>query len=276
MQRKEALERLQKTIAEGRAIIGTGSGIGLSAACAERAGADLIGVATSSRFRMAGRGALAGMMPYANANDTVLSLAGEILPVVRSTPVLANLCGTDPLRSIPELLRKVKELGFTGVQNFPTVGMIDGTFRQSLEETGMGFDLEIAMIARARDADLLTCPYVFDPQQAVEMVRVGADIVIPHLGITTKGVGGGKSAVSLEEAVSRVQAIRDAAMTANPEIIVLCHGGPIATPEDARFVLEHARGLHGFFGGASTDVLAAEPAMVAYMQEFRRLRLGAR
>lgn len=276
MKRKEALERLQKTIAEGRAVIGTGSGIGLSAVCAERGGVDLIGVATSSRFRMAGRGALAGMMPYANANDTVLGLAEEILPVVRSTPVLANLCGTDPLRNMPQLLRKVKELGFTGIQNFPTVGLIDGSFRRSLEETGMGFELEIAMIAHAHDLDLLTCPYVFDEQQAIEMVRAGADIVVPHLGITTKGVGGGKSAVSLDEAVSRVQGIRDAAATVNREIIVLCHGGPIATPEDARYVLEHARGLHGFFGGASTDVLAAEPAMVAYNQEFRRLRTGTR
>ncbi len=273
MNRKEALARLRQTIAAGRAVIGTGSGIGLAAICAERGGVDLIGVATSSYFRMAGRGALAGVLSFANSNDIVVRLAGEILPVVRATPVLANICGTDPFRPMPRLLQEIKTLGFAGVQNFPTVGIIDGNFRLALEETGMGYGLEVEMIRCAHGMDLLTCPYVFDEEQAIDMTRAGADVIVPHMGITTKGNGGGKTAISIDEAVRRVQMMQEAAQRFNRDIIVLCHGGPIATPEDVRYVIKHARGVHGFFGGASNDVLAAEPAMTAFIQELKRIRL---
>ena len=274
MNRTQVLERLRRTIATGRAVIGTGSGIGLAAVCAERGGVDLIGVATSSYFRMAGRGALAGMLSYANANEIVLRLAGEILPVVHDTPVLANICGTDPFRPMPRLLEEIKSLGFAGVQNFPTVGIIDGSFRLALEETGMGYGLEVDMIRCAHEMDLLTCPYVFDSEQAEAMTRAGADVIVPHMGITTKGHGGGKTTISLDQAVERVQAMHDAAKRVNPDVIVLCHGGPIATPEEAEYVLEHVRGAHGFFGGASNDVLAAEPAITAFIQRFKQIRVS--
>lgn len=273
MNREQALARLRRTVAAGKAIIGTGSGIGLAAVCADRAGVDLIGVATSSYFRMAGRGALAGVLSYANANDIILRLADEILPVVRNTPVLANLCGTDPLRPIPRLLREIKSLGFVGVQNFPTVGIIDGNFRLALEETGMGYGLEVDMVRLAHEMELLTCPYVFDEEQAVDMTKAGADIIVPHMGITTKGHGGGSTAISLDEAVRRAAAMLEAAKRVNPDVLVLCHGGPIATPEDVRYVVGHVSGLHGFFGGASNDVLATEPAMMAFANDLKAISL---
>jgi len=275
MTRAEALARLRATVASGGVIIGAGAGTGLSAKCAEAGGADLIIIYNSGRYRMAGRGSLAGLMPYGDANAIVVEMAAEVLPIVRQTPVLAGVCGTDPFRVMPVFLRQLKEMGFVGVQNFPTVGLIDGVFRQNLEETGMGFDLEIEMIRQAHELDLLTAPYVFDPEQARAMAEAGADVLVPHLGLTTKGMIGAKTAVTLDEAVERVQAMCDAAKAVNPEILVLCHGGPIAEPEDVQYVLERTRGVVGFFGASSVERLPTERAMTENMQRFKGLkRLG--
>jgi predicted TIM-barrel enzyme len=275
MTRAEALAKLRQTLAEGRPIIGTGAGTGLSAKCAEAGGADLIIIYNSGRYRMAGRGSLAGLMPYGDANAIVVEMAAEVLPVVRHTPVLAGVCGTDPFRLMPVFLRQLKEMGFVGVQNFPTVGLIDGVFRQNLEETGMGFDLEIEMIHLAHELDMLTAPYVFDPDQARAMAEAGADIIVPHVGLTTKGMIGARTALTLDEAVERVQAMCDAAKSVNPDVIVLCHGGPIAEPEDVAYVLERTRGVVGFFGASSVERLPTERAMVETMQRFKALRPGS-
>ncbi|MBO9359373.1 MAG: phosphoenolpyruvate hydrolase family protein [Thermomicrobium sp.] len=272
MTRAEALAKLRQTLAEGRPIIGAGAGTGLSAKCAEAGGADLIIIYNSGRYRMAGRGSLAGLMPYGDANAIVVEMAAEVLPVVRHTPVLAGVCGTDPFRLMPVFLRQLKEMGFVGVQNFPTVGLIDGVFRQNLEETGMGFDLEIEMIRLAHELDMLTAPYVFDPDQARAMAEAGADIIVPHVGLTTKGMIGARTALTLDEAVERVQAMCDAAKSVNPDVIVLCHGGPIAEPEDVAYVLERTRGVVGFFGASSVERLPTERAMVETMQRFKALR----
>ncbi|MBO9385110.1 MAG: phosphoenolpyruvate hydrolase family protein [Thermomicrobium sp.] len=272
MTRAEALAKLRQTLAEGRPIIGAGAGTGLSAKCAEAGGADLIIIYNSGRYRMAGRGSLAGLMPYGDANAIVVEMAAEVLPVVRHTPVLAGVCGTDPFRLMPVFLRQLKDMGFVGVQNFPTVGLIDGVFRQNLEETGMGFDLEIEMIRLAHELDMLTAPYVFDPDQARAMAEAGADIIVPHVGLTTKGMIGARTALTLDEAVERVQAMCDAAKSVNPDVIVLCHGGPIAEPEDAAYVLERTRGVVGFFGASSVERLPTERAMVETMQRFKALR----
>ncbi|MBO9352234.1 MAG: phosphoenolpyruvate hydrolase family protein [Thermomicrobium sp.] len=275
MSRAEALAKLRQTLAEGRPIIGAGAGTGLSAKCAEAGGADLIIIYNSGRYRMAGRGSLAGLMPYGDANAIVVEMAAEVLPVVRHTPVLAGVCGTDPFRLMPVFLRQLKEMGFVGVQNFPTVGLIDGVFRQNLEETGMGFDLEIEMIRLAHELDMLTAPYVFDPDQARAMAEAGADIIVPHVGLTTKGMIGARTALTLDEAVERVQAMCDAAKSVNPDVIVLCHGGPIAEPEDVAYVLERTRGVVGFFGASSVERLPTERAMVETMQRFKALRPGS-
>ncbi|MBO9404870.1 MAG: phosphoenolpyruvate hydrolase family protein [Thermomicrobium sp.] len=272
MTRAEVLAKLRQTLAEGRPIIGAGAGTGLSAKCAEAGGADLIIIYNSGRYRMAGRGSLAGLMPYGDANAIVVEMAAEVLPVVRHTPVLAGVCGTDPFRLMPVFLRQLKEMGFVGVQNFPTVGLIDGVFRQNLEETGMGFDLEIEMIRLAHELDMLTAPYVFDPDQARAMAEAGADIIVPHVGLTTKGMIGARTALTLDEAVERVQAMCDAAKSVNPDVIVLCHGGPIAEPEDVAYVLERTRGVVGFFGASSVERLPTERAMVETMQRFKALR----
>src|SRR5262245_51798751 len=239
--RAECLKRLRGQVEAGKPIIGGGAGIGLSAKCAEAGGIDLIIIYNSGRFRMAGRGSLSGMMPYGDANQIVLDMAREVLPVVRNTPVLAGVCGTDPFRIMRHFLREVQGAGFSGVQNFPTVGLIDGVFRQNLEETEMGFGLEIDMIRTASELGLLTCPYVFDEEQAREMARAGADVLIPHMGLTTKGMIGAQTALTLEQAARRVQALHDAARAVKPGILVLCHGGPIAEPEDAEYVLSHTR-----------------------------------
>jgi len=275
MTRAEALAKLRQTLAEGRPIIGAGAGTGLSAKFAEAGGADLIIIYNSGRYRMAGRGSLAGLMPYGDANAIVVEMAAEVLPVVRHTPVLAGVCGTDPFRLMPVFLRQLKEMGFVGVQNFPTVGLIDGVFRQNLEETGMGFDLEIEMIHLAHELDMLTAPYVFDPDQARAMAEAGADIIVPHVGLTTKGMIGARTALTLDEAVERVQAMCDAAKSVNPDVIVLCHGGPIAEPEDVAYVLERTRGVVGFFGASSVERLPTERAMVETMQRFKALRPGS-
>jgi predicted TIM-barrel enzyme len=272
MERQAALERLRATVAGGGAIIGAGAGTGLSAKCAEQGGVDLIIIYNSGRYRMAGRGSLAGMMPYGDANAIVMEMAGEVLPVVRDTPVLAGVCGTDPFRVMGRFLRQVKEAGFTGVQNFPTVGLIDGVFRAGLEETGMGYGLEVAMIAEAHRLDLLTCPYVFTPEEARAMAEAGADVLVPHMGLTTKGAIGATTALSLDESVARIQAMHDAAKAVNPEILVLCHGGPIAEPEDAAYVLERTTGIVGFFGASSMERLPTEVAITENARRFKQLR----
>jgi predicted TIM-barrel enzyme len=268
---REALARLRRTLQAGGVIIGAGAGTGLSAKCAEAGGADLIIVYNSGRYRMAGRGSLAGMLPYGDANAIVMDMAGEVLPVVRDTPVLAGLCGTDPFRLMPVFLDEVARTGFAGVQNFPTVGLIDGRFRQDLEDTGMGYGLEVDMIRAARALGLLTAPYVFDPDQARAMAEAGADVVVAHMGLTTSGTIGATTAPSLETAAERIQAIRDAAVASSPDVIVLCHGGPIAEPEDARYVLEHTTGVAGFFGASSMERLPTEVAITQTMQRFKQI-----
>jgi predicted TIM-barrel enzyme len=269
--RDEALARLRRQVAEGRPIIGAGAGTGLSAKCAEAGGGDLIIIYNSGRYRMAGRGSLAGLMPYGDANAIVVEMAAEVLPIVRETPVLAGVCGTDPFRLMAVFLRQIKEVGFSGVQNFPTVGLIDGVFRQNLEETGMGFDLEIEMIRDAHELDLLTCPYVFDAEQARRMAQAGADVLVPHMGLTTKGTIGAHTARALDECVELIQAMNDAAKEINPEILVLCHGGPIAEPEDAAYVLERTTGVVGFFGASSMERLPTEVAMTENMKRFKAI-----
>ena len=273
MNRTEALKRLKATVKSGGVIIGAGAGTGLSAKCAEAGGVDLIIIYNSGRYRMAGRGSLSGLMPYGDANAIVKDMAREVLPVVRDTPVLAGVCGTDPFRLMPVFLKQVKEAGFSGVQNFPTVGLVDkgSTLRAGLEETGMGFGLEVDMIRLAREMDLLTCPYVFDTDEAVAMAKAGADVLVPHMGLTTKGAIGAKSALTLDESVLRVQAMHDAAKKARKDILVLCHGGPIAEPEDAEYVLSRTKGIVGFFGASSMERLPTEVAMTENARRFKRI-----
>jgi predicted TIM-barrel enzyme len=256
--RAEALRRLRGTLAAGEPIIGCGAGTGITAKFAEQGGADLIIIYNSGRFRMAGRGSLSGMMPFGDANAIVVDMASEVLPVVRDTPVLAGVCGTDPFRLMPTFLKQLKAMGFDGVQNFPTVGLIDGIFRQGLEETNMGFGLEVDLIRQAHELDMLTCPYVFDPEQAVAMSRAGADVLVPHMGLTTKGSIGATTALTLDDAVASVQAIHDAAVAEKPDAVVLCHGGPIADPDDVRHVLANTEGVAGFFGASSIERLPTE------------------
>ena len=273
MTREEALARLRAQVEAGRPVIGAGAGTGLSAKCAEAGGGDLIIIYNSGRYRMAGRGSLAGMMPYGDANAIVVEMAAEVLPIVQETPVLAGVCGTDPFRLMPVFLRQLAELGFTGVQNFPTVGLIDGMFRQNLEETGMGFGLEVEMIRQAKEFELLTCPYVFDADQARAMAQAGADVLVPHMGLTTKGTIGAATAKTLDECVELVQAMRDAATAVSPDVLVLCHGGPIAEPEDAAYVLERTSGVVGFFGASSMERLPTETAMTENMRRFKAVRV---
>ncbi len=270
--RDECLQRLRARVAAGEPIIGGGAGTGLSAKCAEAGGIDLIIMYNSGRFRMAGRGSLSGMMPYGDANQIVMDMAREVLPVVQRTPVLAGVCGTDPFRIMKRFLRDVQAAGFSGVQNFPTVGLIDGTMRQGLEETGMGFDKEVDTIAAARELGLLTCPYVFTEDEARAMARAGADVLIPHMGLTTKGSIGAKTALTLEQAAQRVQALCDAAKSVRPDILVLCHGGPIAEPEDAAYILQHTRGVVGFFGASSIERLPTEIAITECVRRFKGIR----
>lgn len=268
--------RLRSQIADGKPIVGAGAGTGISAKFAERGGVDLIIIYNSGRYRMAGRGSLAGLMPYGDANAIVVDMAREVLPVVEDTPVLAGVCGTDPFRLMKVFLPELKAMGFDGVQNFPTVGLIDGNFRQQLEETGMGIKLEIDMIALAHELEMLTCPYVFDVEQARLFTEAGADVVVAHVHTTVGGsIGVTQSAMSLDEAVRRVQAMHDAAKKVNPDVIVLCHGGPIAQPEDAQYVLERTRGVAGFFGASSIERLATEPAIEDQARRFKAIRVRA-
>lgn len=272
MNRTEALKQLRATIQQGGVIIGAGAGTGLSAKCVEAGGVDLIIIYNSGRYRMAGRGSLAGLLPYGDANAIVVEMANEVLPIVKHTPVLAGVCGTDPFRVMPHFLRQLKEIGFAGVQNFPTVGLFDGTFRQNLEETGMGFGLEVDMIRMARELDLLTAPYVFNPEEARAMAEAGADILVPHMGLTTKGAIGAHTALTLDQAVERVQAMHDAAKKVNPDILILCHGGPIAEPEDASYVLARTHGVVGFFGASSMERLPTEIAITENTRRFKQVR----
>ena len=274
MNRADALARLRAEVKAGQPIIGAGAGTGLSAKCAEAGGGDLIIIYNSGRFRMGGRGSLAGLLPYGDANAIVVDMAREVLPVVRETPVLAGVCGTDPFRLMPVFLEEIRRIGFSGVQNFPTVGLIDGTFRANLEETGMGFGLEVDMIRAAHEQDLLTAPYVFDPDQATDMARAGADVLVPHMGLTTGGAIGAETAKTLDDCVGLIQAMHDAAKRANPEILVLCHGGPIAEPDDAAYVLERTQGVVGFFGASSMERLPTEVAMTKNMRRFKALAVS--
>lgn len=271
--REESLRRLRAQVAKGTPIIGAGAGTGISAKFSERGGVDIIIIYNSGRYRMAGRGSLAGLLPYGDANAIVKEMGYEVLPVVKNTPVLAGVCGTDPFRLMPVLLRELKEMGFDGVQNFPTVGLFDGTFRANLEETGMGYGLEVEMIRQARQLDMLTCPYVFTPDEARAMAEAGADVLVPHMGLTTKGAIGAETALTLEESAKRVQAMRDAAVKVNPDILVLCHGGPIAEPKDAQYIFEHTEGIAGFFGASSIERLATEPAIEGQARQFKKLHL---
>lgn len=271
--RAEILERLQAKVAAGRPIIGGGAGTGISAKMSEAGGIDLLVIYNSGRFRMAGRGSLSGMMPYGDANAIVVDMSREVLPVVRQTPVLAGVCGTDPFRIMRLFLRELDALGFSGVQNFPTVGLIDGTFRQGLEETGMGFGLEVDLIRTAHELGLLTTPYCFNPDEAAAMTEAGADILIPHLGLTTQGTIGARTALSLEEAARRVQAMHDAAKRVRRDVLVLCHGGPIARPEDVQYIFEHTEGIVGFYGASSMERLPVEEAICQRVREFTALRV---
>lgn len=274
MGRREILAALKANISAGMPIIGAGAGTGLSAKSVEAGGVDLIVIYNSGRFRMAGRGSLAGMMPYGDANAIVMEMAGEVLPVVQRTPVLAGVCGTDPFRQMPIFLRQIKETGFAGVQNFPTVGLIDGVYRQNLEETGMGLALEVEMIRLAHQLDMVTTPYVFTPEEARDMARAGADILVPHMGLTTNGSIGAQTAITLDDAVGRIQAMHDAAKEVNPEIIVLCHGGPIAEPEDAAYVMARTRGVAGFFGASSMERLPTEVAIRENVKRFKGIDMN--
>ncbi len=271
MTREQALERLRAQVEAGKPIIGAGAGTGLSAKCAEAGGADLIIIYNSGRYRMAGRGSLAGLLPYGDANAIVVDMSREVLPIVRETPVLAGVCGTDPFRLMPVFLEELKRLGFSGVQNFPTVGLFDGTIRTGLEETGMGYGLEVEMIRQARELDLLTAPYVFTPDEARAMARAGADVLVPHMGLTTGGAIGAETAKTLDESVELVQAMHDAAKEVEPEILILCHGGPIAEPDDAAYVLARTEGVSGFFGASSMERLPTEVAMTETMKRFKSI-----
>ena len=275
--RSELLAGFRQKVAEGRPIIGGGAGTGLSAKLAEAGGIDLIIIYNSGRFRMAGRGSLAGLMPYGDANAIVMDMSREVLPVVEHTPVLAGVCATDPFRIMSKFLREVRDAGFSGVQNFPTVGLVDGVLRQGLEETGMGYGCEVEMIALARSMDLLTCPYVHNEEEARLMAEAGADILVPHVGLTTKGlIGARTTAPDLATAARRVQAMADAAFKVREDAIVLCHGGPIADPDDVAEIFRTTRGIAGFFGASSIERLPTEPAITAQVRAFTLLKPPAR
>jgi len=273
--RAETLDRLRAMKARGEPIVGGGAGTGLSARCEEAGGIDLIVIYNSGRFRMAGRGSLAGLLAYGDANQIVMEMAREVLPVVRHTPVLAGVNGTDPFRLMPRFLAEVKAAGFAGVQNFPTVGLIDGTFRANLEETGMSYALEVEMIRTAAGMDLLTTPYVFSEADAGAMAGAGADIVVVHLGLTTGGAIGAGTALRLEDCPKIVDTIAAAALAVNPDLLVLVHGGPVAMPDDAAFVLSRTRHCHGFYGASSMERLPAETALTEQTRRFKAIRPGA-
>jgi predicted TIM-barrel enzyme len=269
--RTEVLKNLRAKIERGEPIIGGGAGTGISAQCEEAGGIDLIVIYNSGRYRMAGRGSLAGLLPYGNANEIVKEMAHEILPAVKHTPVLAGVCGTDPFMLRDKFLKELIELGFAGIQNFPTVGLIDGVFRANLEETGMSYKLEIDCVKAAHDLDMLTTPYVFNPTDAQMMTKAGADIIVAHMGLTTSGKIGARTAKSMDECVVEIQAIVDAARDVNSEVIVLAHGGPIAMPDDAQYIIEHVAGIDGFYGASSMERLPTEIAITEQIRKFKKI-----
>ncbi len=270
--RQTILSKFRDMVARGEPIVGGGAGTGLSAKCEEAGGIDLIVIYNSGRYRMAGRGSLAGLMPYGDANAIVVEMASEVLPVVKHTPVLAGVCATDPFRLMDRFLDELKRIGFAGVQNFPTVGLIDGTFRANLEETGMGYGLEVDMIAKAREKDLLTTPYVFDEDSAAAMAGAGADIVVCHLGLTTGGSLGAETALTLNDCPALVDAWAEAALKVNPDAIVLVHGGPVAMPDDAEFILKNTSNCHGFYGASSMERLPTEVALTDQTRAFKAIK----
>ena len=270
--RDEALRRLRERIDQKIPIVGGGAGTGISAKFEEAGGIDLIIIYNSGRFRMAGRGSLAGLMPYGDANGIVIEMAGEVLTVVKDTPVLAGVCASDPFRMIDSFLDEVKAVGFSGIQNFPTVGLIDGQFRANLEETEMGYDKEVELVRLARGKDLLTTPYAFNPTEAEQMADAGADVIVAHMGLTTKGSIGAESGRTLDDSVRDVQAISDAAHGVSKDVIVLCHGGPIAMPEDAEYVLQRTKKVDGFYGASSMERLPVETALTAQTEAFKAIR----
>jgi predicted TIM-barrel enzyme len=269
--RNEILKDLRAKIGRGEPIIGGGAGTGISAQCEEAGGIDLIVIYNSGRYRMAGRGSLAGLLPYGNANEIVKEMAHEILPAVKRTPVLAGVCGTDPFMLRDKFLKELREMGFAGIQNFPTVGLIDGVFRANLEETGMSYQLEIDCVKAAHDLDLLTTPYVFNTADAKAMTAAGADIIVAHMGLTTSGKIGARTAKTMEECVVEIQAIVDACKEVNDEVMVLAHGGPIAMPDDAQFIVEHVNGLDGFYGASSMERLPTEIAITEQIRKFKSI-----
>lgn len=272
MSRIEILSMFKNQIEEGNILVGVGAGTGITAKSSEAGGADLLIIYNSGRFRMAGRGSLSGLLSYGDANKIVVEMGAEVLPVVKNTPVLAGVCGTDPFRVMEIYLKQLKDMGFNGVQNFPTVGLIDGVFRQNLEETGMGYDLEVDMIRIAHEMDMLTCPYVFDTKQAQDMAEAGADVLVAHMGLTTKGTIGAQTALTLDDCVERIQAIADAGRAVNPDIIVICHGGPVAEPDDAKYVIQRTTGVDGFFGASSIERFAAEKSIKAQTESFKTIK----
>jgi predicted TIM-barrel enzyme len=269
--RQDILKKLHAQARRGEPIVGGGAGTGLSAKCEEAGGIDLIVIYNSGRYRMAGRGSLAGLMAYGNANEIVLDMAREVLPVVKRTPVLAGVNGTDPFLIVPDFLKRLADLGFSGIQNFPTVGLFDGTIRAQLEETGMGYGLEVEVVRKAREMDLLTTPYVFSEENARDMAQAGADIIVCHLGLTTGGAIGARTAVRLEETIPRIESWASAARGVNADVLVLCHGGPIATPEDASYVLRKAKGCNGFYGASSMERLPTEVALTETTRKFKAI-----
>lgn len=271
--RKDILEKFRAMIAAGKPIVGGGAGTGLSAKSEEAGGIDLIVIYNSGRYRMAGRGSAAGLLAYGNANEIVKEMAVEVLPVVKNTPVLAGVNGTDPFILMPRFLAELKDMGFSGVQNFPTIGLFDGAMRQSFEETGMGYGLEVDMIAEAHKLDLLTTPYVFNPDEAAAMTKAGADIVVAHMGVTTGGSIGATSAKTLDTCVTEIDAIADAARKVRKDVMVICHGGPISMPNDARYVIERCDRLHGFYGASSMERLPAEAAIAEQTRSFKLIAL---
>ena len=271
LSRDALLKKFNDMISRGEPIIGGGAGTGLSAKCEEAGGIDLIVIYNSGRYRMAGRGSLAGLLAYGNANEIVMDMAKEVLPVVKHTPVLAGVNGTDPFCQFDKFLDDIKATGFSGVQNFPTVGLIDGKFRANLEETGMGYALEVEMIRKAREKDLLTTPYVFSREDAIAMTNAGADILVPHMGLTTGGNIGAETATTLDDCAEMINDWAKAAKAIRPDIIVLCHGGPIATPEDAQYILDRCSDCHGFYGASSMERLPTEVALKATTEAFKNI-----
>ncbi|NUB93743.1 phosphoenolpyruvate hydrolase family protein [Haloterrigena sp. SYSU A121-1] len=271
--REEAVRRLEETVSNDEPIIGAGAGTGMSAKFAERGGVDLLIIYNSGRYRMNGRGSLAGLLPYGDANEIVVDMGRQVLPVVEDTPVLAGVNGTDPFRQMDVFIEDLKRRGFSGVQNFPTVGLIDedSQFRQNLEETGMGYDKEVEMIREAAEQDMLTCPYVFTEEQAREMTEAGADVIVSHMGLTTSGDIGAETALDLDAAAERVQAHHDAAKAVDDDVLVICHGGPIAWPDDAEYVLNETEGVVGFFGASSLERLPTEEAIENQAREFKSI-----